>query len=193
LDWVSQLPTNHTRVIITFKDQTKLFFNDMRVFGWVKVIKDGKHLEKELASVQGIEPLTPEFTVKSLARQLGRTSRAVKLALMDQKLVAGVGNIYANDALWDAEVNPKKPAKELVDEEIKCLKKSIEKVIQLGINYGGASESDYKQLDGMGGRYQKYFLAYKQNGKICPRCKRAKITKIKLGGRGTYLCPGCQT
>lgn len=191
-DWVGELPSKHTRVILTFKDGSKLFFNDMRVFGWLKVIDNQKQLEKELESAQGVEPLTEEFTVENFQEKLRRTDRAVKLALMDQKLIAGVGNIYANDALWDARIDPKKPAKKLTDEEIKSLKRSVEKVIKKGIKYGGASESDYRQLNGLGGSYQKHFLVYKQNGKICSRCKRTKITKIKLGGRGTYLCPVCQ-
>lgn len=192
LDWISQLPTNHTRAIITFRDKTQLFFNDMRVFGWLKAVENQKQLDRELKGVEGVEPLTDEFTTENLKKQLGRTGRAIKIALMDQKLIAGVGNIYANDALWDAKINPRKPAKGLTDKEINRLQQSIERVIKKGIKYGGASDSDYKQLNGMGGKYQKHFLVYKQDGKKCRRCQRAKIKKTKLSGRGTYFCPVCQ-
>jgi formamidopyrimidine-DNA glycosylase len=191
-DWVGELPSKHTRVMVRFTDSSQLFFNDLRVFGWLKVVGKPKELERELGSFQGIEPLTPAFTAKKLFQQLMRTSRAVKLALMDQKLIAGVGNIYANDALWDARIHPKRPANSLTGTETARLAQSIEKVIRLGIKYGGASENTYRQLSGLGGTYQEHFLVYKQGGKTCPRCKKAKIKKIKLGGRGTYLCLLCQ-
>ena len=192
LDWVKKLPGKHTRVIIKFKDKTKLFFNDLRVFGWLKIVKGGENLNQELSNFIGIEPLTKEFTVKALSNLLQNKKKAIKLMLMDQKLIAGVGNIYANEALWEAKILPQRPAQSLTLKEVKNLHKSINKVIDLGIKYGGASESDYRQLSGLGGKYQEHFMVYKQDGKKCKRCL-AIIKKMKLGGRGTYYCPKCQT
>jgi formamidopyrimidine-DNA glycosylase len=190
-DWVGKLPSKHTRVVIDFTDGSKLFFNDMRVFGWLKVVESEKELEKELVGFKGLEPLTKEFTEENFAKKLQRTSRPIKLALMDQALIAGVGNIYCNDALWEAKISPIKPAKKLGSSEIKKLKESLEKVLNLGIKYGGASENTYRQLSGFGGKYQEHFLVYQRQGKPCLRCK-TPIKKIQLGGRGTYFCPKCQ-
>ena len=144
-----------------------------------------------MAGFKGVEPLTKEFTEENFAKKLQRTSQPIKLALMDQALIAGVGNIYANEALWEAGISPLKPAKKLSNLEIKRLKKSLEKVLQLGIKYGGASENTYRQLSGLGGKYQEHFLVYQREGKPCLRCK-TPVKKIQLAGRGTYFCPACQ-
>jgi formamidopyrimidine-DNA glycosylase len=191
LDWINKLPSKHTRVSITFDDNSKLFFNDIRVFGWLKPVSSQKELDHEQRNFKGLEPGKPEFTLTNLRGALSRTKRPVKTAIMDQALIAGVGNIYANDALWDAKVSPAKPANTLTQGELKRLRTSLVKVIKLGIKHGGATDSDYRQLNGMGGSYQKYFLTYRQTGKPCKRCQ-TPIKKLHLGGRGTFLCPVCQ-
>ena len=111
---------------------------------------------------------------------------------MDQNKLAGVGNIYANDALFLAHIDPRRPANTLTQKEITALYKSINQVIAKGIQTGGASESTYRQLDGFLGSYQKHFLVYKKEGEKCPNQCGGIIKKIKLGGRGTYFCPSCQ-
>ena len=135
------------------------------------------------------------FTAKYLGEILSRTRRAVKVAIMDQTKMGGVGNIYASDALWKAEIDPRRPANELKETEIKRLHSTIKMVINKGIKHGGATASDDKFVNssGLGGTYQNHFLTYEQTGKKCQRrsCK-GKIEKIKLGGRGTYFCPVCQ-
>ncbi|MGI5827708.1 MAG: DNA-formamidopyrimidine glycosylase [Patescibacteria group bacterium] len=191
LEWLAQHPVKHTRVEIKFKDGSSLFFNDMRVFGWVKVIGNQKSLDQELKEFSGIEPLASEFTVSSLASALSASSRPVKLVLMDQKKVAGVGNIYANDVLWDAGIDPRRPAKTLNTQEIRKLHESLNKIIELGIKYGGTSQSSYRQLLGEEGDYQYHFLVYKKEGSACQRCGTI-IQKTKLGGRGTFYCQYCQ-
>ncbi|OGD62980.1 hypothetical protein A2160_04430 [Candidatus Beckwithbacteria bacterium RBG_13_42_9] len=192
LDWVGQLPSKHTRVVIHFTDESRLFFNDQRVFGWLKLIEAEKDLVKELGRVGGIEPLTKEFSLENFKKVLSKTGRPIKIVLMDQALIAGVGNIYASDALWLAKISPVKPAKELSESEMEKLKEAIEKVLQLGIKYGGASENTYRQLSGLGGKYQEHFLVYQKEGEECLHCGTT-IKKMRLGGRGTCYCPKCQT
>ena len=111
---------------------------------------------------------------------------------MDQSKIGGVGNIYANDALWLAKIHPEKPANKLTDVEIERLYKAIEKVLEEGLKRGGASELSFVTPDGLEGEYQEHFLAYGQEGKKCPRCNKAEFEKRKIGGRGTYYCPNCQ-
>ena len=190
-DRVEELPGKHTRVIITFSDKSKLYFNDLRVFGWLKVIENKASLDDALKGVKGIESLTKEFTPRNLEAQLKRTAQPIKIALLDQNLIAGVGNIYANDALWEAKIHPQTTAKILIDEEIELLHKAVEKVIRLGIKYGGASENTYRHLSGKIGKYQNHFLVYQREGEKCRRCGE-EIKRIRLGGRGTFFCPKCQ-
>ena len=188
-DWVSELPSKHTKVIIEFSDGSKLFFNDLRGFGWMKLVDSIKYQEYSIK--QPPDVVDGEFSQDYFRAVLSKTSRPIKLVLMDQTKMGGIGNIYANDALFWAGVDPRRQAKKLEEKEIDNLYKAIKKVIQLGIKYGGASESDYIDVSGMGGKYQEHFLVYKQNGKKCRNCT-SEIKKIKLGGRGTYYCPVCQ-
>lgn len=190
-DWVKELPSKHTRVVINFADGTKLFFNDLRIFGWMKIMENSK--VKELIKNKAPDVTEAEFTVDYLAKVLSRSGRAVKLMILDQDKMGGIGNIYACDALYLAKVLPTRPAKSLTDKEIKLLHESIIKVINLGIKYGGATTSDDRFVNaaGVGGKYQEHFLVYDQKGKKCQVCG-SEILKIKLGGRGTYFCPTCQ-
>jgi formamidopyrimidine-DNA glycosylase len=111
---------------------------------------------------------------------------------MDQEKISGIGNIYANEALWLAKINPKKPANQLNNQLTNQLFAAILKVLKNGLKYGGASDQSYLQPSGEEGKYQEHFLVYGRQGQICPRCKKTKIQKISLGGRGTYICPSCQ-
>ncbi len=191
-DWVKKLPSKHTRVVMEL-EKGKLFFNDMRVFGWIKVV-DKVGLEREFKDL-GPDVNSLKFTVKHLRQILESSGRAVKLILLDQKKLAGVGNIYANDGLYCAGVDPRRSGKEVVKDEavVRRLLKCLKKVIDKGIKHGGATASDdsFKNAAGLGGKYQKHFLVYEKEGKKCRRCGE-KIKKVKLGGRGTYFCPGCQ-
>ncbi len=167
----------------------ELRFCDLRKFGWIRLVGD-----KELQVINrelGIEPFTPEFTLKRLSQILQSTSRPVKLVIMDQKKIAGVGNIYANDALFLAKIRPDRPAKKLSNLEIKKLREAIEKVLRAGIKYRGASDQYYLDALGKKGSYQDHFLTYGREGKKCFDCQ-GKIKKIKLGGRGTFYCSRCQ-
>lgn len=193
-DWINKLPSKHTRVMITFADKSKLFFNDMRTFGWMKLKlnKNEKfNINRIIGGKYGPEPLTKEFSFQYLKKKFSRTRRAIKTVLLDQQVVAGIGNIYANDALYKASILPTKSADKLDSLEIKKLRKAINAVIKLGIKYGGASDNTYRHLDGLGGSYQKHFLVYKKNGQKCQRCQTI-IKRTKIGGRGTFWCPKCQ-
>ena len=191
LDWVGALPSRHTRTIIEFSDRSQLFFNDMRVFGWLKVITSPQTLQAEFASLSSVEPLSSQFTISSLAQILNHSRRAVKIIIMDQKFLAGVGNIYANDALFMAKIDPLTPANKLSHKQVAALHAGLNHVIDLGIRQGGASDSTYRHLSGLGGKYQLNFLTYKRDGQPCYNCG-TKLLKVKLGGRGTYYCPICQ-
>ncbi len=188
-DWVQDLPSSDTRVIIAFTDGTKMFFNDQRMFGWMKLVT-----EDELRDLEKKRPpdvTDGAFTVVYFKKLLGKTSRAVKLVLMDQEKMGGVGNIYANDALWLSEIDPRRKAKELGEGEMERLYWAVKKVIEEGIKYGGASADNYVQTSGMGGTYQEHFLVYNKDGQMCSR-DGGVIKKMWLGGRGTYCCAKCQ-
>lgn len=180
----------HTHVTFHLSDNSKLYYNDVRKFGWIRIEKTSQ-VENE----GFIKKLGPEFlkdiTYKYFMETLSKTRRTIKVLLMDQAKMAGLGNIYANDALWDAKINPKRPANSLNYDESKRLFKSCEKVLKKGLETGGASELAFVTPDGTEGDYQNHTLVYGKQGTKCKRCK-TKIEKYMLGGRGTYWCPNCQ-
>ena len=188
-DWVNELPSKSTRVVIEFDNGAKLFFNDLRVFGWLKLMK--KEAWEKLTTKLPPDVTDKEFSLDYFRGVLAKSGRPIKLVLMDQEKFGGVGNIYANDALYLARINPKRKAKELTGKEGEGLYEAVKKVINLGIKYGGASVDKYVDAAGWGGKYQEHFLVYGRNGQKCTRDGNV-IKKIKLGGRGTYFCPGCQ-
>jgi len=169
----------------------KLFFNDLRQFGWVKVINGDQ--KAEISEKMGIEPLTEEFTAEALGKIVSKTRKPTKPVLMDQEKIAGIGNIYANEALFEAGIHPQRPAKELSGEEVGRLRDAIVKVLNEGIECGGSSAADeaYIKPSGEPGGYQKHFRVYQRAGEPCPRCGM-KIQRVNLGGRGTFFCSKCQ-
>jgi len=190
-DWVSKLPSSHTRIWAKFDDGSTLFFNDQRVFGWWKLVskKDLKIIKSKLSP----DVIDDGFSVDYLTNILSRSKRAVKLVILDQQKMGGMGNIYANDALWMARINPKKLANKLSSVEVKKLHKQMVEVLNEGISMGGASISDYVQVSGSGGGYQDVMRVYEKEGHDCSRNNcNGVIVKEKLGGRGTYWCNKCQ-
>lgn len=188
---IGGVPGKHTHVIFQLDRKGILYYNDVRRFGWIKVVKT-----KEVSEVPFIKKLGPEpfagLTLEKFVKVVGSSSRPIKILLMDQEKIGGVGNIYANDALWLAKINPNKESKKLGNEEIKRLYNAILQVLKEGLKRGGASELSFVTPDGEEGEYQKYFLAYGRKDEPCDRCHKAKFKKITLGGRGTYFCPVCQ-
>lgn len=179
----------HTRVIIQL-NKDRLIFNDLRIFGWIKVVRN-KEL-KNILSKLPLDVVDKEFDEKYLKKVLSSSRRAIKLVLLDHQKMGGVGNIYANDALFCAGINPRKPANKVIGQQERFLHKCLRQVIKRGIKYGGSTASDENYINALGkpGKYQEHFLVYENKGK-CRRCQ-TPITKIKLGGRGTYFCPKCQ-
>lgn len=190
-DWIKKLPSKHTRVVLELS-KGKLFFNDMRVFGWIKVL-GYQELEIELKKF-GPDVTSKDFNKEYLKRILASSRRTIKLILLDQRKIAGLGNIYVNDGLYSAGINPRERSNQLAEQpgKVHDLFIGLKRVIGRGIKYQGASDSNYVHLSGMGGSYQEHFLVYKKNGQPCKKCG-TKIKKIKLGGRGTYYCPRCQS
>lgn len=190
-DWLSELPSKHTRVIINFGDGSTLYFNDQRVFGWLRTMRE-EELERIVA---GLPPdvVDDNFTVEYLWQTVTASSRAIKLIILDQKKMGGLGNIYANDALWKARIAPGKPGNELDRRDAELLHWAIRTVIDRAIELNGSSYSHFVDTHGVGGKYQDEFLVYDREGERCRRngCKGV-ILKDKLGGRGTYWCSECQ-
>jgi formamidopyrimidine-DNA glycosylase len=181
----------HTLVIFNLDRGGKLYYNDVRRFGWIRVEKT-PDVEKEKFIVKlGPEPFR-DLTFDIFKTILSKTTRPIKIVLMDQEKMGGVGNIYANDALWLSKINPKRKASSLGEKEMKDLYDAIISVLKSGLKYGGASELAFVTPDGREGEYQNHTLVYGHTGEPCERCHKARIEKYFLGGRGTYVCPICQ-
>lgn len=176
-------------VVISLSGNQELRFADLRKFGWVKLVEGQRELEK-LLSEFGPEPLD-DLDLEIFRKILASTSRPIKIVLMEQKKIAGVGNIYANDALFLAKIDPRRPAKKITEKEAEKLLKAIETVLQAGIKYRGASDQYYLDALGRKGAYQEHFLTYGRDGKKCFDCQ-GEIKRLKIGGRGTFYCPKCQ-
>lgn len=188
---IGGIPGPHTLVIFKLDKNGELYYNDVRRFGWIKIAKTSEVPEEPFIKKLGPEPFK-DLTLEKFREILSNTVRPIKIVLMDQEKIGGVGNIYANDALWLAKINPKTPAKELEDEKSEKLYNSILKVLKEGLKWGGASELSFVTPDGSEGSYQNHTLVYGRTGEPCERCHKARFQKIFLGGRGTYFCPFCQ-
>ena len=185
------LPGKTTHVIVTFTDRSKLFFNDMRQFGWIKVLNDEE--VQVVDQKHGPDALGSDFTPEYLAKICANWGRPVKLLLLEQSKIAGIGNIYANEALWLARISPMKRGREVPQDKITSLYKSIREILEKGIKYHGSSAADEAYVDARGfpGEMQNHFMVYQKNGTPCPFCG-ATIARSTIGGRGTFFCPKCQ-
>lgn len=189
-DWIRDLPSNHTRIEYIFDDGSQLFFNDQRKFGWMRLIpKDQLAYFFRNTAPDIIDPaINPEY----LADRFARKTQAIKQVIMDNAVLAGVGNIYACDSLNLAKISPTRPAKSLTKEEINRLTQSMKQIVARAIELGGTTfDGKYVSIDGLAGGYQDELRVYGKEGELCPNCGD-RIEKIKLGGRGTYFCPSCQ-
>ena len=180
----------HRRAVVRLDDGSDVIYRDVRRFGTWQLLEPDE-VERHLAERLGREPLVRAFTSKRLAEALTGRRAPVKAVLLDQRRIAGVGNIYADEALWRARVHPLKPAAELAVEEIAALHRGIRAALRAGIARQGATLSNYRTSDGSPGTMQEEFRVYGRTGEPCERCG-TPIEKIRAAGRGTWYCPRCQ-
>jgi formamidopyrimidine-DNA glycosylase len=182
---------SHVRAVLTLDDGTRVAYRDVRRFGtWLLV--EPTEFEGYLAARVGAEPLERGFGPAALAARLAGRRAPVKAAILDQRTVAGLGNIYADEALWRARVHPLRPAGELTPEEVRQLHRAVRRALEIGIARQGATLRDYAQPDGRRGSMQLEFRVYGRDGEPCLRCA-TPIEKTRVGGRGTWYCPSCQS
>lgn len=187
-DW-QQLPGRHTRVDFTFTDGTKLYFNDMRLFGYLKLADSA--LAATARAGFGPEYIDPQFDDAWFASKLKKRSTSIKAALLDQSLAAGLGNIYVDEALFRAAIRPLRRANSLTKREAAALRAAARDVMQESIKVGGTTFQHFADTDGQSGNFSKYLQVFGKQGTACPRCG-AIIQKIRVVGRGTHYCRGCQ-
>jgi formamidopyrimidine-DNA glycosylase len=189
---VGVLPDKTTRVEITFIDGSHLYFNDQRKFGWMKLIPTLEVPNIDFMKKVGPEPLEADFTSREFASRFARRPRtSIKAALLDQTVVAGVGNIYADESLWGAKIHPLRQVATLTPDEFKRLYGELRSVMNLAIDKGGSTDKNYVNAEGKRGSYMDFARVFRREGKLCPRCGTT-IIKFKAAGRGTHICPQCQ-
>jgi formamidopyrimidine-DNA glycosylase len=181
----------YRRAVVRLDDGSDVAYRDVRRFGTWLLLEPGE-VEPYLETRLGPEPLGPAFGPNELAERLGARTAPVKAAILDQRTVAGVGNIYADEALWRARVHPLRAAGSLDEAEIRALVDAVRAVLELGIERQGSTLRDYALPDGEAGGMQDEFRVYGRLGEPCERCG-TPIERIVVGGRGTWYCPGCQT
>lgn len=192
LDMVGPLPNKSTRVIFTFNDDSQLYFNDQRRFGWVRISdKEKVKSEKFLVSL-GPEPLEKDFTWEVLKKNLLRhKSMPIKVAILDQSVVSGIGNIYASEACFNAKLNPETKVSDMSEKQFQALHTGIIQSLRDGIKYGGSTRTHFVDADGRKGYFLDYAKVYWRDKHPCKVCG-TEIKKVQLRGRGTYFCPACQ-
>jgi formamidopyrimidine-DNA glycosylase len=180
----------YQRAVVRLDDGSDVTYCDVRRFGTWLALR-GDELDPYLTRRLGPEPLGSTFSARGLAERLAGRRTPVKAALLDQRTLAGMGNIYADEALWRAGIDPRRPASELDDGEIRALHRGIRRVLEAGIARQGATLRTYRTPDGSAGRMHHEFKVYGRAREPCLRC-RAPIEKTRIGGRGTWFCPACQ-
>lgn len=189
---VGQLPDKSTRVIFNFIDGSNLYFNDQRKFGWIRLIPTAEVPNIDFMKKVGPEPLEANFTASEFAKRFKRRSRtSVKAALLDQTVIAGVGNIYADESLWGAKIHPSTLVGSLSYPKFKLLYSEVRFVMNLSIDKGGSTNRNYVNAEGKKGSYMDFARVFRREGLSCPRCGN-EIIKIRVAGRGTHICPNCQ-
>jgi formamidopyrimidine-DNA glycosylase len=181
----------YRRAVVRLDDGSDVAYRDVRRFGTWTLLEPGELEEYFEARRLGGEPLERTFTTRTLARVFEGRRAPVKAALLDQRAAAGIGNIYADEALWRARIHPLRPAGSLTPEEVARLRKGIRAALEMGIARQGATLRDYRDPDGARGRMQDEFRVYGRDGEPCSRCG-TPIEKTRAGGRGTWYCPTCQ-
>ncbi|HMH70455.1 MAG TPA: bifunctional DNA-formamidopyrimidine glycosylase/DNA-(apurinic or apyrimidinic site) lyase [Candidatus Saccharimonadales bacterium] len=189
---VGELPDRSTRVTLTFADDSHLYFNDQRKFGWMKLLPTIEIPNIDFMKKVGPEPLEADFTADEFAARFTRRAKtSIKAALLDQTVVAGVGNIYADESLWGAKIHPQRLTGTITTAEFHRLYTELRAVMNLAIEKGGSTDKNYVNAEGKRGSYMDFARVFRREGKECPRCGTT-IIKFKAAGRGTHICPHCQ-
>lgn len=190
---IGELPDRSTRVVIEFTDGSHLFFNDQRKFGWMKLFPSIEVPNIDFMKKVGPEPLEDDFTADVLWERLQRRKNTtIKAAILDQTVLAGVGNIYADEGLWGAKIHPATRVRDVPKEQIVELWREIREVMALAIEKGGSTDRNYVDAKGRRGSYLDFARAFRRDGQPCPRHPEVLIEKIRVAGRGTHICPVCQ-
>jgi formamidopyrimidine-DNA glycosylase len=189
---IGELPDKSTRVSITFTDGSSLFFNDQRKFGWMRLVPTVEVMDLAFFQKIGPEPLAADFTWQDFKLRLHRRPRSsIKAVLLDQSVIAGIGNIYADESLWGAKIHPQTLVKDISDAKLKQLYAALVGVLRLSIEKGGSTDRNYVNAEGKKGSYMSFAKVFRREGHACPRCGTI-IIKTRVAGRGTHLCPHCQ-
>ena len=195
LFWLKQnVPLQkHVRLRFFFANDWELRFNDIRTFGKIWYIRPSIALETVITGLKnlGPEPFSAAFSLEYLTQQCQKRHRPIKSLLMEQSLVAGVGNIYADEALFRSQIHPEKPANQVNQKEIAQLRQAVIEVLEIGIKEGGTTFSDFRGVTGINGNYTGVAWVYGREGQPCRICETG-IERIKLAGRSAHFCPQCQ-
>ena len=186
---VAELPDKSTRVILEFSDGSQLFFNDQRKFGWMRLIPTLEVPEIDFMKKIGPEPLEDDFTVyRFIERLIRRQKSPIKAVLLDQTVLAGVGNIYADESLWAAKIHPSTPVMKVSKAKLVTLHSALREILALSIKKGGSTDRNFVDVKGKKGSYLAFAQVFRKQGIPCPRCG-TEIIKIRVAGRGTHICP----
>lgn len=190
---IGELPDKSTRVIIEFSDGSFLYFNDQRKFGWVKLYPTVEVPNIDFMKKVGPEPLEDELTAQDFVGRIRRRNGTlIKAALLDQTVIAGIGNIYADEALWGARIHPARRVSEVADKDLETLLDEVRYVLKLSIEKGGSTDRNYVNAEGKRGSYIDFARVFRREGQACPRHPDVVIEKLRVAGRGTHICPVCQ-
>ena len=189
---IGELPDKSTRVILSFTDNSKLFFNDQRKFGWMRLIPTIEVMNLDFFKKVGPEPLSDDFNWQAMRERLQRRKNSnIKAALLDQTVIAGIGNIYADESLWGAKIHPTTLVRNLKPAQFHKLYDELVTVLRLSIEKGGSTDRNYVNAEGKKGSYMGFARVFRRENLPCPRCGTT-IIKTRVAGRGTHLCPFCQ-
>lgn len=188
---INNLPDKTTHVVLDFGD-SKLFFNDQRKFGWVKLIPTAEVPNIDFMKKIGPEPLADGFAAENFIGRLERRRKSgIKAALLDQTVIAGIGNIYADESLYSAKIHPETKVQDIPQAKLQTLYTELIAVLKLSIEKGGSTDRNYVNAEGKKGSYISFAKVFRKEGTPCKRCGTT-IEKTRVAGRGTHICPICQ-
>ncbi len=185
-------PNKYTHIIFNFSSGAKLYFNDLRKFGWMK-IADSRGLITRIHADIAEDPLSKDYNVDEFIKIAKRRAKSdIYSVLLDQKVISGLGNIYVNETLWLARINPQVKAVSITNSQYNRIITAAKQILKVAIKYGGTSDNTYRKLDGSKGTYGEHLKVYHREGEKCQRKDGGIITRVKKGGRSTFFCPICQ-